>query len=138
MLSTARRYRIAFSLSFIMRFWSVSTNTNINMTSVDMIKWIVNDVMISKCSLYSHIEKILFTSSKLDYIESVLDVWDDVSDFDELLILSEFVLVIYFAVKVSISFFLFSTHRSAHRLDAFSTTTVTLTNIVLVCKATSF
>ena len=41
MRSTTRQYRIAASLSFMVNFWSEPVNTHIQLTSVDMTKWII-------------------------------------------------------------------------------------------------
>lgn len=98
-LSCARLYRIASSLPFMLKFWSRPENTKFQMTSAQMKEWIKDGKMDPDCPLYSHIEEILATSPKLDYIGRVLDAWDDEKD-GKLLVLTEFVVVAFFVVLV--------------------------------------
>ena len=98
-LSSARLYRIASSLPFLLEFWSHSENLSYQMTSSDMKKWIKDGKMDPECPLYPHIDEILSTSPKLDYIGEVLDAWDEEKD-GKLLILTQFVVVAFFVVEV--------------------------------------
>ena len=101
--SMARMYRIASSLPFLVRFWNMPGMAGYQLTSREMDEWIEGDSLRTDCPLTPHIDSILRHSEKLEYIGQILDHWDESTD-GKLLILSEFIVVAWFAAEVSLSF----------------------------------
>ena len=104
LLFFVRLFRMISNLSFFVKFWKTSQNAHIQFTNKKMKKWIKNEKMIETCSLFFFINKILNTNFKLTYLKIIFDAWNENKN-DKLLILSEFVLIIYFVAKI----YLFST-----------------------------
>ena len=115
-------YRIASSLSFMLKFWSQFENTKFQMTNTDMKNWIKNDQMNSNCSLYSHIEKILVINFKLNYINRLLNVKNEEKN-DKLLVWMSFVIVACFVILI--------------RLLLITKSIVYITNITIIYQLTS-
>ena len=99
-LSTARLFRIAASLPFLVQFWNKAENAKIQLTSKEMKEWIGKDgELVEECPLVPYVDDILSSSPKLEYVGKVLDNWDD--EDGKLLVLSEFVVVAFFVALVS-------------------------------------
>ena len=69
------------------------------MTNTNMKNWIKNDQMNLNCSLYFHIEKILVISSKLNYINCLLNVKNEEKN-DKLLVRMSLVIVACFVILI--------------------------------------
>ena len=98
-LSMTKLYRVTFSLSFMLKFWSNSANIQYQMTSTDMKKWIKDDKMNSDCSLNFRLEMILVISSKSDYIDRDMNVWDEEQN-NKMLMWMTFVIVARFVALI--------------------------------------
>ena len=94
-----RLYRIASNFSFMLKFWNSFENTKSQMTNTNMKNWIKNDQMNLNCSLYFHIEKILVISSKLNYINCLLNVKNEEKN-DKLLVRMSLVIVACFVILI--------------------------------------
>ncbi|KAL9025968.1 MAG: hypothetical protein Q9196_005295 [Gyalolechia fulgens] len=98
LLSTTRYYRMMTSIPFLAQYWSTEQNTEETFLNESMVHWLDVECRIRpECPLYPHLETIIKTSPKLEFVGRILGGM--VRGQGKLLILSEYLLVLAIVVE---------------------------------------